>query len=168
MSTTLEMRETAVFAPPSKIDLFSGIPPLELVEALPLAGAEEDPIKQVIVIRTDLNMRKGKMAAQASHASMSFITRRLQEAARGVYTVPLNYEEEVWLAHSFTKICVGIGSEEELLALHEAASAEGLTSHLVIDNGTTEFHGVKTPTCLALGPHRASTLKPYTGELKLL
>lgn len=32
--------------------------------------------KQVIVMRTDLNMRKGKMIAQGSHASIAFLTRK--------------------------------------------------------------------------------------------
>jgi peptidyl-tRNA hydrolase, PTH2 family len=39
----------------------------------------EKRIKQVIVMRHDLKMRRGKQIAQGAHASMSFICRRLQE-----------------------------------------------------------------------------------------
>ncbi len=41
---------------------------------------EERRIKQVICVRHDLKMRRGKQIAQGSHAAMSFICRRLQEA----------------------------------------------------------------------------------------
>lgn len=126
-----------------------------------------DAIKQIIVIRTDLNMRKGKMAAQAAHASISFLTRKIQ-FSEGLYSFSLSLDEQEWLTHSFTKICVGIGSDEELVTLYEKSQQAGLTSYLITDNGTTEFHGVPTRTCLALGPHRASILSPYTGNLKLL
>ena len=130
--------------------------------------------KQVIVMRTDLNMRKGKMCAQAAHASMAFITRRfdvfvesdLEEYSEGA--VLLSRREIDWLNNFFTKICLGIDSEEALLDLHQAALNSGLVSHVVQDNGTTEFGGVPTYTCLALGPDDAERIDQLTGSLRLL
>lgn len=127
--------------------------------------------KQVIVMRTDLGMRKGKMIAQGSHASMAFITKNMNvlRIKGGHLGFPLLTDEQVeWLASSFVKICVKATSEEELLSLHEAALNAGLVSHLITDAGRTEFGGVPTNTCIAIGPHRAEKIDPITGHLDLL
>jgi PTH2 family peptidyl-tRNA hydrolase len=126
--------------------------------------------KQVIVMRKDLNMRKGKMIAQGAHASMAFITKRLQKVfPQGLsHVVDLDYIEQHWLAESFTKICVSVDSEQELLDIAAAAVLEGVTHHLVTDNGLTEFGGVPTHTCLALGPDEAEKIDRLTGDLRLL
>ena len=123
-------------------------------------------------MRTDLNMRKGKMIAQGAHAAMAFMSRHLEhersEDYTHRYTLDLSDEEVDWFNDSFIKICVGVDSEEALMSIHELALANGITSHLVEDNGLTEFGGVKTKTCLALGPDYSSKLDPITGSLKLL
>lgn len=127
-------------------------------------------IKQVIVMRKDLNMRKGKIAAQAAHASMAFITRQLEYCCRrpDAYSISLSKIERQWLDESFIKICVTVNSEEELLAIKAAADKANVVCHLVEDDGRTEFHGVKTRTCLALGPDFAERIDPITGHLALL
>lgn len=134
--------------------------------------------KQVIVIRKDLNMRKGKMCAQASHASMAFLTKN------GVMVPPTTWEpsnfnarfysvenaEEIhyWLQNSFRKIVCYVNSEQELKDLHQKALDKGLISHMIEDNGATEFNGVKTLTCLAIGPHEDSKFEGITDHLPLL
>jgi PTH2 family peptidyl-tRNA hydrolase len=128
-------------------------------------------IKQVIVMRKDLNMRKGKMIAQGAHASMSFITRRLNEGCcyhPSASNVMFSKVEQQWLDTSFTKIVVSVDSEEDLLMLDLTARAAGVECHLIQDNGTTEFGGVPTYTCLALGPDLAEKIDPLTKDLKLL
>ena len=124
--------------------------------------------KQVIVMRKDLNMRKGKMCAQAAHASMAFITRRLQKVYPLSHVVDLSPVEQEWLDNSYTKICVSVDSEQELLDIAAAAVLEGITHYLVTDNGLTEFDGVPTLTCLALGPDEAEKIDVITRDLKLL
>lgn len=124
-------------------------------------------VKQVIVVRTDLNMRKGKMCAQVAHASMMMFLPRgnvLSECVRTSYT----NEESFWLENSYPKIVVGIGSEHELLDLVEAAHEEGVEVYKVIDEGRTEFNGVPTLTCAAFGPAPSVVLDKITGGLKLL
>ena len=125
-------------------------------------------IKQVIVLRTDLNMRKGKMAAQAAHASMKVFFDRKAGADAARLEVPLWPEAAEWVAGAFTKIVVGCLSQDELLALEAKAKAVGLPCSLVIDAGATEFHGVPTPTALAIGPAAAVAIDAVTGGLKLL
>lgn len=119
-------------------------------------------LKQVIVIRTDLNMRKGKMAAQAAHAAMEFLRNHV---LRGHV---LTEEMQQWLAGSHDKICVGVGSEFGLLTIHADAYERGLPVYIVTDLGKTEFHGESTRTCLAIGPADSEKIDAITGKLKLL
>ena len=69
--------------------------------------------KQVIVVRNDLNMRKGKMVAQGAHASIMFLVLRLcvQEAGE------LDYFIEAWMNQGMTNICVRVDSEVEVLVI---------------------------------------------------
>lgn len=139
-------------------------------------------IKQVIVIRKDLKMRRGKEVAQGAHASIAFLTRRIQavddgaripeQATRyGDFSVwdllGLTIAQRIWIKGIFAKVCLQVPSEEELLAIHERAKAAGLESHLITDSGLTEFDGVPTHTCLAIGPDYAEKIDAVTGELKL-
>jgi len=126
-------------------------------------------IKQVIVVRKDLNMRKGKQISQGSHASLAFLT-RFSQIEEDTLSVKLKNPEEVqqWLNEGFTKICVSVDSESELDAVYDAAFEAGLNVHMIVDSGLTEFHGVKTKTCLAIGPNKKEDIDKITGQLKLL
>src|SRR5271165_5755766 len=63
-------------------------------------------VKQVIVVRKDLNMRKGKIAAQVAHAAMKFLVDN-NEAERGdEVIIKLTPSEAMWLTGSFTKVVV--------------------------------------------------------------
>lgn len=126
-------------------------------------------VKQVIVIRKDLKMRRGKEIAQGSHASMAFLVQRLDRICVGdedAY-VRLSPSEWQWLDGKFTKVCLQVDSEEALQAVYMKARAAGLEVHGVTDAGATEFHGVPTKTCLAIGPDEAEKIDAVTGDLKL-
>ena len=126
--------------------------------------------KQVIIVRKDLQMRKGKIAAQAAHASMAFMTPYIKSmATNALADIPIPLAVELlWLNDSYAKVCVYVNSEDELLDIHHTATGAGLTSHLIVDNGTTEFHGVPTRTCVAVGPDFSEKIDPITGHLPLL
>ena len=124
-------------------------------------------IKQVICVRHDLKMRRGKQIAQGAHASMSFLCRRLQE--RGSVSLDdFSDVERAWLTGGFAKVCCRVNSEEELMVLHDKAIEAGLEVHLITDSGKTEFHGEPTNTCIAIGPDVAEKIDEITGELQLL
>jgi len=112
-------------------------------------------------MRTDLNMRKGKMVAQGAHASIMFLAHLIE---RGV---PSNIQYR-WLEAGMTKICCRVDSEEQLLDIYTDARQAGLLCNLVMDAGKTEFNGVPTRTCLAIGPDSADKIDQITGHLKLL
>lgn len=131
----------------------------------------DKPTKQVIVMRKDLPGTKGKLCAQAAHAAMAFMTRRLNLRPNEEFWVgalTFSNAEIEWMENSFVKICVGVDSEEELLEIYEAAKAAGLEAHLVTDAGFTVFHGVPTNTCIAIGPGYSEDIDKITGHLKLL
>lgn len=129
--------------------------------------------RQVLVVRHDLKMRRGKMAAQVAHASMAALTggpgQGIRESSAGGHelVVALDADLRAWLTGAFKKICVYVNSEAELLELHRKAEEAGLRSALIQDSGLTEFGGVPTYTVLALGPHPKAQLDPITGHLPL-
>lgn len=126
-------------------------------------------VKQVIVIRKDLKMRKGKEIAQGSHASMAFLTRRglIQKDSFISGELSNAVEAKEWFKNGFTKICVTVNSEQELMEVYNKARLAGLVVELITDSGATEFHGVPTHTCIAIGPHFNESFKGITDDLKL-
>jgi peptidyl-tRNA hydrolase, PTH2 family len=130
-------------------------------------------VKQVIVIRKDLNMRYGKAVAQGAHASMAAVLNKctpMQTKDNTTFWSILVADPEMaaWLQGKFTKICVRVDTEADLLAVYEAAKAVGLNCSLIQDSGQTEFGGVPTYTAVAVGPNAAEKVDPITGHLKLL
>ncbi len=122
-------------------------------------------VKQVIVMRKDLNMRKGKMVAQGAHASIKDLVRKFVTAKT---VADLDEAETAWYLGAFRKVCVYVESEQALLDVEAAARARSLRVHLIEDHGLTEFGGVLTKTCLAIGPHWDEDVDPVTGHLPLL
>lgn len=123
---------------------------------------ENQNIKQTIVMRADLSMRKGKMIAQGAHASIAFLATHYRNG-----TFPLAVER-AWIEGLFTKVCVRVDSEVELQSIIDKARAAGLTVHPIVDAGLTEFHGIPTLTCCAIGPDYSDLINSITGNLKLL
>lgn len=136
--------------------------------------------KQVIVIRKDLNMRKGKMCSQAAHASMkallslSTCDQRTPDAGEPPvqHTRMLRYWSDTavydWLQGTFTKITVSVDSEEALHAIYQQALQAQLPAAIIQDSGKTEFNGVPTFTAVAIGPAWSDEIDPITGGLPLL
>jgi PTH2 family peptidyl-tRNA hydrolase len=122
--------------------------------------------KQVIVMRKDLNMRKGKLVAQGAHASMGAI---LGLCKRDGTKLVLEMDErtEPWLTGRFKKICVYVNSEAELTEIYQNAKIAGLVCSLIEDAGLTEFGGVKTLTAVAVGPDREDKVDAITKHLPL-
>lgn len=126
-------------------------------------------IKQVILIRKDLKMRRGKEIAQGSHASMEFLVSRLRHppGPGAAALIELSHSERAWIAAGTGKVCLQVSSEEALLAHHRKALELGLRSHLIRDSGRTEFGGVPTLTACAIGPDDSDKIDTVTGDLKL-
>ena len=115
-------------------------------------------MKQVIVARTDIKMGKGKLAAQAAHASLS-----AAEEARA--RKPDWYES--WRLEGQAKIVVRGKGEEELRELLKRARSSRLPAAIVEDRGLTQLEP-GTVTCLGIGPAPDEEVDKLTGSLRLL
>ncbi len=122
--------------------------------------------KQVIVIRKDLNMRKGKMVAQGCHAAVQVCT-GLERDWDPDYGYPNKIYEE-WVNGLQTKICVSVNSEQELQDIYDKARSIGIPCSIITDAGKTEFNGVPTKTCVAVGPGTVEDVDLITKGLPLL
>jgi len=135
-------------------------------------------IKQVIVVRKDLKMRKGKMVSQGAHAAMKVFFDRMerqwvthpQDSQDECLEWVVNFTEEMvkWKEGTFTKICVGVDSEQELLDVYKKAKEMDIPCSLIEDRGFTEFKGERTLTCCAIGPDLNEKIDTITGKLQLL
>ena len=135
--------------------------------------------KQMIVLRRDLHMRKGKIAAQAGHACVTAVLMALEREGRlgqvstqgdGLCLRPTSRPATPlsdWFQNGTAKVCVYVDSEEALLDLDRQAKEAGILSALICDAGMTEFHGQPTFTCLALEPLPPEQVDPLTGDLPL-
>jgi len=114
--------------------------------------------KQVIAVRTDLEMSRGKIAVQVAHGSLS-----ASENAR------VSHQEiwRAWYREGQKKVAVKVSSEEELLELRRQAINHRLPHALIRDAGMTELPP-GTVTVLGIGPARAEVMDKVTGDLKLL
>ena len=146
-------------------------------------------VKQIIVWRGDLKVRKGKMMAQASHASLGSVLNSMRNKfngfiesiiyflcwvleKRGRKTMFFVYQEnspwDKWLNGRFTKVCVYCKDEKELLEIFQKAKDANIPSVLITDAGLTEFNGVPTNTCVGIGPYLSEDIDKITGNLPLL
>lgn len=129
--------------------------------------------KQVIVIRKDLKMRRGKEIAQGAHASMGALLSICDkvptiESIYGIVGCFSNLHPVYhWLKGSFTKITVTVNSEDELVSIQARAKQYNIPHCLITDNGKTEFNGVPTITCLAIGPWWSDEIDTITKDLPL-
>lgn len=134
-------------------------------------------IKQVLVLRRDLGMRRGKECAQVAHASMAWLTQRLTTLHDGGRPgvapndewnpLGLSPHEMAWVTGLFTKVVCQVPNEIALLDVYQRARDAGLEAHLIIDSGKTEFGGIPTSTAVGIGPDEAAKIDVVTGELKL-
>jgi len=131
-------------------------------------------IKMVIIVRKDLHMRAGKIAAQVAHASMKILLDRLSITQMDQDTVQLNMELSTdnplypWITGQFTKVVLYVNTLDEMERIERTAQELDIFTAKIIDVGKTEFHNVPTPTCVALGPDESDILEKLTGDLQLV
>ncbi|XP_012844119.1 PREDICTED: peptidyl-tRNA hydrolase 2, mitochondrial isoform X1 [Erythranthe guttata] len=130
-----------------------GKPPLEVEK---LAEIIED-FKMVLVVRNDLKMGKGKIAAQCSHATLGLYKKILNRAPKSLNR---------WEMCGQVKVVVKIESEDDMLVLQERAKSLNLPTHVTIDAGRTQIAPNSRTVMAVLGP--ADLVDDVTGGLKLL
>jgi PTH2 family peptidyl-tRNA hydrolase len=112
--------------------------------------------KQVIVVRKDLKLSRGKMSAQVAHASLE------------AFMKAKNYDSvlaEMWLRHGGKKVVVYVKDQDELIDLYN--KARGLPKALITDAGHTHLKP-GTTTCIGIGPAETEKIERITSHLKLV
>jgi len=111
--------------------------------------------KQVILVRHDLKLTKGKMAAQVSHASVESLLRSHAD------------DRDTWRAQGMKKVVLKVADLKELLEYKRKAEDAGLVVALIVDAGHTQVEP-GTATCLGIGPDKAEKIDKVTGSLQLI
>ena len=111
--------------------------------------------KQVIIVRSDLKMSKGKIAAQVAHAAV------------GAMRKSRKFDVESWNAEGGKKVVLKVGSLRKLNSVQRKAKASRIPHFLVRDAGLTQIKK-GTTTCLGIGPVREDKLNDLIKDLKLL
>jgi len=111
--------------------------------------------KQVILVRDDLKLTKGKMAAQVSHASVGATLKSHKD------------DLKKWLEQGMKKVVLKVKDKAELYAYKRRAEDAGLVVSLITDAGHTQLDP-GTVTCLGIGPAREDKVDAVTGDLKLV
>ncbi|MEZ0290815.1 MAG: peptidyl-tRNA hydrolase Pth2 [Sulfolobales archaeon] len=114
--------------------------------------------KQVIVVRVDLNMSVGKLAAQVAHASVDAVLKSLESKRDWLFK---------WLEMGMKKVVLKVSSERELIEIYDKCVKFELPCSLVRDAGRTELEP-GTLTTVGIGPAPARIIDRITGSLPLL
>ncbi len=118
----------------------------------------EFELKMVIVVRKDLKISSGKMAAQVAHAAVNC-------ALASKKRKPVNFER--WYNEGQKKVVVKVQDLAELYRIKQAAEDLGLVTSLITDAGMTELPP-NTTTCLGIGPAPNAEVDRVTGQLGLM
>ena len=112
-------------------------------------------MKQVLVIRKDLELSKGKLCSQAAHAS---VEAALQSDPKLV---------DRWRKVGAKKVVLKVENESELKKIKQQAAKEKLTAVIISDAGLTEIPA-GTKTAVGIGPDEDKKIDKITGKLSLL
>jgi len=114
--------------------------------------------EQAIVIRNDLKMGKGKMAAQACHASLQAFLHAQKISPNAV---------SGWMNEGQKKVVLKVDSEKDLLDIFREVNIDGLPCSLIRDAGRTQVEPGSL-TAVGIGPEKEDKISKITKKLKLL
>lgn len=118
-------------------------------------------VKQVIVVRRDLSMKRGKLSTQIAHAAMKFLIDN-NEAERGdEMRVKLSQDEALWLSGSMDPYIATVDSEAALQNLIFKAQLHDIEVYPVVDTSD----GSSILTCAAFGPCDESDIDKIASKL---
>ena len=119
-------------------------------------------MKQIFVVRKDLNMRKGKIGAQTAHASNDIIFQMINDG-----NIFENNYFIRWKENYMKKITLGVDTLDELMNIYNEAKTKIKYVSLIEDLGFTEFKD-PTITCIGIGPDDETLIDTITKNLKCL
>ena len=115
-------------------------------------------VKQVIIVRNDISLKKGELAAQVAAVSVKFLLENNESERGDQVFVNLSNNEATWLTGSFSQEVVGADSEAQLNDILLRAKFMGIEAHTSVKNDKL--------TCVALGPDESGILERLVHKLK--
>ena len=112
-------------------------------------------MKQVILVRQDLKLPKGKLSAQVAHASTEAVLRSDKNKVK------------TWRDEGMKKIVLKVKDEKEMLKYNQIAKDAGLTTAVITDAGLTTV-APGTRTCVGIGPDEDDKIDEITGKLSMV
>lgn len=121
----------------------------------------EEQVKQVIVVRNDLPIKKAKLISQIVKASLKFILENNTSSRNDKLFVELTQAEAEWTLDENNKLIIlSVDSEDKLNDLIFKANLRGVEVHFIADDNNL--------ICAAFGPDKIDVINDITGNLKLL
>ncbi|MBS3096807.1 peptidyl-tRNA hydrolase Pth2 [Candidatus Woesearchaeota archaeon] len=111
--------------------------------------------KQVILVREDLKLPKGKLGAQVAHASVDATLKSDKKIV------------DAWKKEGAKKVVLKVKDEKELFRYKQMAEDIGLKTALIKDAGHTVLEP-GTITCLGIGPDLEEKIDKVSGKLNMM
>jgi len=131
-------------------------------------------VKQVVVVRKDLQWKRGKLASQVAQAAMQFLLDNNEAERNDEVVIRLTPAEASWLSGSFSSVVVGVDSEDALRNLIFRAQLADIEVHPTFAGNIEELEEERDDddspklTCAAFGPCEAEDIDKLTGHLRAL
>jgi len=145
------------------IHVFKGLKNVEkyfLINILYIERRMYEEYKQVIVVRSDLKMSKGKLAVQVAHASVDAVLKAINDKEWSTWV-------NKWVEQGMKKIVVRVENEERLLDVYNKCVSNKLPCSIIRDAGKTELPP-GTLTAVGIGPAPSDLVDMISGDLPLL
>lgn len=123
---------------------------------------EFDDLKMVFLVREDLKLGAGKIAAQVAHAAVSLYDDITQEGT-SYYQQALDH----WNEYGAKKIVLKAKNLDELKMVRKKCREAKIPAVIISDAGHTQVDP-GTKTVLGIGPEESDKLNKITGEFKLM
>lgn len=129
---------------------------LKIVKGLLTSSAYK--YKMVFVVRTDIGLRSGKIAAQCCHAAILCYEKSLITNENTLRS---------WIERGQAKVVLKVNNLASLEEIYKQAKDSDITAELVRDAGHTQVTP-GTITVLGIGPDTVEKVDSVTKHLKLL
>ena len=121
-------------------------------------ASPKEEYKLVVLVRNDVKMGKGKIAAQVAHAAVDCALHSEKKDKKSF---------DAWYSSGQAKVVLKVDSMEQLSEYMTLARSQGLHTSVIVDAGRTQIEP-GTVTCMGIGPAPVSALDKVTGDLKML
>lgn len=125
-------------------------------------------MKQAVVVRRDLRMRRAEVASYVAKASSRFLYDNREKSPDDHLIVPFSHEESEWFYGNQKVIVLGVQSEADLKKIIDRAEVQGLTVSVMERHEDEKMGQDYSPICAAIGPHDDDTIDAITGGLRLM